>query len=147
MLEIREWCRKVLGEDDHVNADERQRRGRPEPGPAALTKDEPGEQDGDQRLALLQHERLGKVAVRERLREEERGDRLRTNRDQPDRQPPALVQAAQLGYAAKEKRQQEEADQGVFDDDDLRRLEVADELRAKICVSTPHRRRYADQHN
>ena len=96
-----------MREDHHIDADDGQRRGRPEPGPAPLAEDQPGEQDGDQRLCLLEHEGLGVVAVGERLRKQDGGDRLRTDRNQDDRDPTPPVQPAKLRDAAQQKGEQE----------------------------------------
>ena len=120
VLQVGKRRHQVLGKNHHVHADDCQSGGRPEPGAPSFAQDDPRQQDRDQRLGLLQHEGLGEVSVRKGGREEDRRNRLWTHPDQPYRQPTTPVQAAHLRDAAEQKRDQEEADQGVFDDDDLR---------------------------
>ena len=87
------------------------------------------------------------MAIRERLREQDRRDRLGTHRNQADRHPTSPVEVAELWNAAQQEGQQKQADQGVLDDDDLRRLQMTDELGSEVGVGGPHGGGHADQHH
>src|SRR6202165_6068250 len=75
------------------------------------------------------------------------GDRLGTDGNQDDGDPTTPVQPTQFGNAAKEEGEEEEANQRILDDHNLRRLQMADRLRPEACIGGPHRRRNGDQHH
>ena len=122
-------------------ATERHGRGRPEPRTPALAQHDPGEDDRDQGLGLLQDEGLREDLVRGRSleggREQDRRDRLRARGDDADREPSARPEVAQLARAADEDRQEEQGDQRILGDHDLGGGEVTDELVAEVSVRSP----------
>ena len=85
-------------------------------------------------------------------RKQDRGNRLRAQADQTDRQPLAPLQAAHFGDASDQEHEKEQRDEPVLDEDDLRRCQVTDQLGTEIGVraGTPepeplHQREVAGQ--
>src|SRR4029077_20821322 len=97
----------------------------PEPRPPGdpLAEPEVREEDRDERLRLLQEQRLDEVAVAERDREQYRGEGGCTDADRDDRSPLRGVQAADLAPGEDDDRQADDRQDDVLHRDELSRLQ------------------------
>ena len=132
---------RIAREQHHVDGDDRYRGRGPKPRAPSLAEHDPRQHDRDQGLCLLQDECLRVKLVlrgdRERRREKDCRESLRPGRDDRHRPPAACAQRPKLVAAADEHRHQEQRDESVLRNHDLRGAEVLDQLVAEVGVRRP----------
>ena len=110
-----------------------------------LAEDETRPQNRDQRLHLLDDDRRHRIAVDERLREQDGGDRRRTGTDRDRRRDVTPPEPVGRHERRDEQRQDEQDEHQVLAEDDRGDARRLREGLSEQCVHAPKRGRQRDQ--
>ena len=109
-----------------------------------LAEDRRGQRHGDQRLNLLQDDRRHRIALHERLREQDRRERRRSRADDDPRGDVARAGAPEGRKGGHDDGEEDEDEEDVLAQDDRRRLGRLRERAPEQRVGSPQSRRDSD---